>query len=477
MIEKAEAQPAELPRELNLAHALSVVVGTVVGSAVFLVPSQMMQAAGSVPLVALAWIVGGCLSLAGALCYAELGAARPQAGGEYVYLRDAYGPRTAFLYMWTWFAIAKPASVASVTSGLALTLGQLQAFAFLDTAVIHVAGHPLLLWSQVLAIAATWLITGLNCLGIRKAGDFQLVLTVLKLALIFGVVAACAFGANATAGGHNFSTRYSGALGGVPGFMVALIAALWAYDGWNDLNMVAGEVRRPRRNLPIALIGGTLGTGVLYLAVSAAIQRVLPAEAIAGTLRPAALALSHVAGHWSIVLLTIGMAVGVLVGLNGTIMSGARVPFAAARDRLFFRALGRVHPRFQSPANALVVQALLSTLLLLAVGQFQQLFELAIFAEWLFYALTATTVFVFRRRERAALRGDHASRTDGVQQTFRTPGYPVVPALFVAASCVLLWYSYVASLRNSLLGTGLILCGLLLYPRFARGAQEQDDVF
>ena len=407
----------ELARELNLAHALSVVVGTVVGSAVFLVPSQMMAAAGSVPLVVLAWVLGGLLSLAGALCYAELGAARPQAGGEYIYLRDAYGPRTAFLYMWTWFAIAKPASIASVTSGLALTLAQLPAFAFLDAPIPHLP----ILWSQLLAIAATWAITGLNCLGIRKAGDFQLALTSLKLLLILGVVAACTFGTSASAIGANFHTRLPQSLGGMGGFMVALIAALWAYDGWNDLNMVAGEVRSPRRNLPTALVAGTLGAGALYLAVTAAIQRVLPAAAIAATPRPAALALSHVAGHWSIVLLTLGMAVGVLVGLNGTVMSGARVPYAAARDGLFFAALARVHPRFHSPVNALLVQGGLATLLLLAIGRFQQLFELAIFSEWLFYALTATTVFVFRRRA-----GESPS-------PFRTPGYHVVPALFVAA--------------------------------------------
>jgi APA family basic amino acid/polyamine antiporter len=470
--------PNELPRALNLAQAVSVVIGTVVGSAVFLVPYEMTRAAGSFSLVNLAWILGGLLSLAGAMTYAELGAMRPFAGGEYIYLRDAYGDGTAFLYMWTWFAIAKPASIASVTSGLALTLAQFQSFAFLD----HAIPHTPILWAQVLAIAATWLITGLNCLGIRKAGDFQLAFTAFKVLLILAVIAMCftlrptastprAASTHALTVPANNAARLRRArshphthpapsagvgstAGGAGGFMVALIAALWAYDGWNDLSMVGGEVRSPRRNLPIALVGGTGAVILLYLGVSAALEHMLPLQVIASSPRPAMVALGLISRPWTQTVLTVGMAIGILVGLNGTIMSGARVPYAAARDRLFFRMLAQVHPRFQSPSNSLVVQGLLSTALLLAIGRFQQLFELAIFSEWLFYAITSTTLFVFRRREPRR------------ERPFRVPGYPATPALFLAASVVLLWYSYVANLRGSLIGTAIILCGLPLYGYF-----------
>jgi APA family basic amino acid/polyamine antiporter len=505
-------QPDQIPRVLNLAQASSVVVGTVVGSAIFLVPSEMTQAVGSAPLVALALIVGGLLSLAGAATYAELGARRPSTGGEYVYLRDAYGDRLAFLYMWTWFAVAKPASIASVTSGLARTLAQLPALHFLGSPVLHTP----VLYSQLLAIAATWLVTGINCLGIRKAGDFQLSLTLLKLALILAVVAVCfSAGSHFGAGPANFSTRFPHATGGIAGFMVALVAALWAYDGWNDLTMVAGEVRNPARNLPIALIGSILGVAALYLLTTAAIQWVLPASTIAASPRPGITAVAQVSSHWTfthaaahataastaantaahalansatsalatptwpITLLTLGMAVGILVGLNGTVMSGARVPYAASRDGLFFHALARVSPRFQSPANALLVQASLSTLLLLAIGRFQQLFELAIFSEWLFYCITATTVFVFRRREAATRQSALQSALQPASPhpfepyaeqaaTYQVPGYPVVPALFCLASAALLWYSYQANLRDSLIGTALILLGLPLYEFFRR---------
>jgi APA family basic amino acid/polyamine antiporter len=470
--------PTDLPRALNLPQALSIVIGTVVGSAVFLVPNEKSPAAGSFTLVNLAWIVGGLLSLAGAMTYAELGAMRPFAGGEYVYLRDAYGERTAFMYMWTWFAIAKPASIASVTSGLALTLAQFHTFAFLD----HAIPHTPILWGQVLAILATWLITGLNCLGIRKAGDFQLAFTAFKVLLILAVIALCftlrpyapppswphgvTIQANDAARHRRaephasqprtttYSAQRDGASPTAGGFMVALIAALWAYDGWNDLNMVGGEVRSPRRNLPIALVGGTGAVILLYLGVSAALEHLLPLRVIASSPRPAMVALALISRPWTQTVLTVGMAIGILVGLNGTIMSGARVPYAAARDRLFFRALAAVHPRFQSPANSLVVQGLLSTALLLFIGRFQQLFELAIFSEWLFYAITSTTLFVFRRRE------------PDRERSFRVPGYPVTPALFLVASVVLLGYSYVANLRGSLIGTAIILLGFPLFRYF-----------
>ena len=442
----------QLPRVLGGSHALAIVVGTIIGSGIFLVPSEMMQAVGSSSLVYLAWIVGGLLSLFGAMTYAELGSMMPYAGGEYVYLRGAYGDRTGFLYMWTWFAVAKPASIAAVTSGLARTLGTFQVFHWLDAQAI--GGPWPVLWSQIFAITITWLITGLNYLGIKKAGDFQVVFTALKAILILVVVGFCF--ASATGSWSNFSTLAPHATGGIDGFMTALIATLWAYDGWNDLTMVAGEVKQPERNLPLALIGGLFIVGALFMATNAAIQYVLPAAQIAASKQPAVTALRAVAGPAGAGLVAAGMALSIFVTLNGTIMSGARIPFAAARDRLFFPRFGEVHPRFKSPAYSLVVQGLLSTILLIALGRFQQLFDLAVFAEWLFYLLTATTLFYYRRRQ------PHASRP------YRVWGYPLLPAIFVISAAVVLYSSFKSNLRGSLIGTGLILLGLPLYEWIKR---------
>ncbi len=442
----------DLPRVLNTSHATAIVVGTIIGSGIFLVPQEMMRATGSSGLVYLAWIAGGLLSLFGAMTYAELSTLLPYAGGEYVYIRGVYGDMPAFLYMWTWFAVAKPASIASVTTGLARTLAIFPALHWLDGTAFHIGFA--VLWSQVFAIAATWLMTGLNYLGMRKAGDFQLVFTWLKGVLIVAIAGIC-FG---SLGGHwgNFATKFIGAHGGFGGFMIALIAALWAYDGWNDLTMVAGEVRNPGRSLPVALIAGLGIVGVLYMATNAAIQYILPAAQIAASPRPAVSALAAITGPWGAGLVSIAMAVSIIVTLNGTIMSGARVPFAAARDGLFFRRMADVHPKFQSPSTSLIVQALLTTGLLLAVGRFQQLFELAIFAEWLFYMITATTIFFYRRR-------------DAGEKIYHVWGYPVIPALFVAAAAVLLVYSYAENLKNSLIGTGIILLGVPLFLLFRKG--------
>jgi APA family basic amino acid/polyamine antiporter len=409
----------------------------------------MMLATGSSGLVYLAWITGGLLSLFGAMTYAELSAIMPYTGGEYVYLRGAYGDLTAFLYMWTWFSVAKPASIASVTMGLARTLAIFHVFAWLDRTAFRL---PFAVeWAQIFAIGATWLITGLNYLGIKKAGDFQLVFTWLKGILIL-VIAGFCFAAST---GHwsNFKTFYAHAHGGFSGFMIALIAALWAYDGWNDLTMVSGEVRHPERSLPIALIAGLCIVGVLYMATNAAIQYILPAAQIASSPRPAVAALSAVTEPWGAALVSGVMALSIFVTLNGTIMSGARVPFAAARDGLFFRRMADINPRFQSPSTSLIVQALLTTALLLAVGRFQQLFELAIFSEWLFYMITSTTIFYYRRKLPAT-------------KTYHVWGYPVVPVLFVAAAAVLLYYSYIENLKNSLIGTFVILLGVPLYLLF-----------
>ena len=449
-----------LARDLGVSHAGAIVVGTIIGSGIFLVPSEMMQAAGSAPLVYLAWFVGGLLSFFGAMTYAELGALKPQAGGEYVYVRDGYGPLAGFLYAWTWFLIAKPASIASVTTALVRILGTFPGFAFLSTPVTE---HPLhLTWGQIFAIAATLLITLLNYLGVKKAGDFQLVFTLLKIAMILAIVTIGFSYSGGTMA--NFSSTFIGAKGGIAGFMAALIAALWAYDGWNDLTMVAGEVKNPERDLPRALIFGMAIVAALYLLVNGAVQYVMPAAAIAVSPRPASDAVSLVLGSAGARLVAAGMALSMLVTLNGTIMSGARVPFAVARDGYFFRILGEVHPRFRTPSVALLFQAALAVILLLLGGSFRQFFSLAIFAEWLFYMIAGSTVFIFRRREPDAVR------------SYRVWGYPFVPALFIAASAILLYFTFTENLRYSIWGSLLILAGIPVFYVFSALRRSPSDL-
>jgi APA family basic amino acid/polyamine antiporter len=357
--------------------------------------------------------------------------------------------------MWTWITIAKPASIATIAAGLARVLGTFAIFSFFARpAFAH------LLWGQIFAIAMTWVITGLNIRGTRDAANVQLSLTWLKALLIVVIAAFCFLSKGSAGTWHNFQTNFSGARAGFSGFMVALVAALWAYDGWSDVTQMAGEVQRPQRNLPIALIGGVGIVGGLYLLTNAAIQYVLPAAAIASSERPAAEAMRLAAGVGGASLVSIGMAVSIGATFVGSTLSGARVPFAAARNGLFFSGLARVHPRFHTPSNALVLQAVLSSILLLMIGRFQALFSLAIFSEWLFYGLTASTIFVFRRRD------DQESRP------FSVLGYPVVPLVFIVSAALLTVFSIKDEPRNSLIGIGVILCGIPVHFLFQRSENK-----
>ena len=453
--------PPDLARDLKLSHAGAIVVGTIIGSGIFLVPQEMMQAVGSARIVYLAWLVGGVLSFFGALTYAELGAMRPQAGGEYVYVRDAYGPLVGFLYGWTWFLIAKPASIATVTTGLVRTLATFPVFHFFTQPCFSTSSGFTVTYGQLVAIFAAIFITWLNYIGVRRAGEFQFLFTLVKVAIILGIV----FVGFAYKGGSwaNFATEFAGAKGGMAGFFAALVAALWAYDGWNDLNMVAGEIRDPQRNIPLSLIWGVATVGLLYILVNAAVQYAMTASAVAASARPAAETVTLALGRMGGSLVSIGIAVSMFVTLNGTTMSGARVPFAMSRDGYFFASIARVHPRFRTPSISLLVQCAFSIILLLAGGSFRQFFSLAIFSEWLFYMVAGSTVFIFRRREPNAPR------------PYRVLGYPIVPALFVGVSAVLLYYTFTDNLRYSTEGGLAILAGIPIFYFFKakRGAKPE----
>ena len=345
-----QTQPAPtLSRDLGVSHASAIVVGTIIGSGIFLVPAEMMQAVGSARLVYLAWIVGGVLSLAGAMTYAELGAMKPQAGGEYVYIRDAYGPLPGFLYAWTWFAIAKPASIATLTIGLVRILGTFPALAFFNHNAI--SSPFAITYGQLVAIAAAALITALNYIGIKRAGDFQVVFTLLKIVIIVAV-AMLAFTASSGTW-RNFADQ-----------LRRRNRRLCRIHGRADRGAVGlrrmerpehGERGNPQSRARDSHCADCRRgvVAVLYMLTNAAVQYVLPAASIAASPRPASDATAIAVGAWGAAIVSAGMAVSILVAMNGTIMSGARVPFAMARDGYFFKAMAEVHPRFHTPSVAL----------------------------------------------------------------------------------------------------------------------------
>lgn len=468
----AVAKRPDLVRALNVWHSAALVVGIIIGSGIFLVPKRMMAAAGSVELVFLAWVVGGLLSWFGALTFAELGALRPSSGGEYVFIRDAYGPQAGFLYAWTTFLISKPASIATVAAGVVRILGEFPPLAFMN----HDMGGGVTV-GHIVACSFIVFFSILNYLGVKKAGDFHLFFTILKVAMIVAIIG---IGFSFTGGGvQNFKTSYPQAMGGMAGFMAALIAALWAYDGWNNVLMVAGEIREPQRNIPKALIYGITAVAVLYIGTSLAVQWVLPSAEIATADRPASLAVMRVLGPIGAMVISAGIGFSMFVTINGQILAGARIPFAAARDGYFFAPLARVHPIFHTPSLSIAFQAALTIFLIIVGGKFEDLFNLALYAEWLFYMLAASTVFIFRHREPDAPRA------------YKTWGYPVVPVLFIAAALVLLVYSFYQGLHtdlqampfaewmslkavklflksNSFWGTVVILAGMPVFWYFSR---------
>ncbi len=445
---KTTTSSSKLVRDLGAAHAASIVIGVVIGSGIFLVPAEMMQATGSARLVYLAWIVGGIFSFFGAVTYAQLGAMKPQAGGEYVYIRDAYGPLAGFLTGWTWTIVVKPSSLAAISTGVVRILANFSALSFLAARV----GNVPVTWGQLVAIGFVIFISLINYVGVRRAGNFQLAFTILKIILIVAI-SALAFSAHGS--WSHFAERYPGAIGGVAGFFAALTAALWAYDGWSDLNMVAEEVRNPERNVPLALVGGLLLIGALYMLVNAAVQYALPAAAVAQSSSPMSDAVhASFLGAKAAVVVSAAMVISLTASLNGVAMSGARMAFALARDGNFFSGIAKVHPRFHTPHVAIVAQAVLSMCFLLIGGNFRQLFTLAIFAEWLSYIAASSSLFVFRRKIAA----------NAHQPRFWE--YPLAPAFFIVASTALLYYTFTSNLKYSVLGSLVILAGIPVYYGF-----------
>jgi APA family basic amino acid/polyamine antiporter len=445
----------ELIKGLGLYGAASVVAGTMIGTAIFVVPSKMLRLVGTPWMVLLVWVCAGVLSLFGALGYAELGAAIPEAGGEYVYIHRAYSPMMGFLYSWTQFVVAKSTSIAAIATGFVLYLSYF--FPGLSDVVwqtdLSLAGHSTTFKLTGLQLGATvmiLLLSGINVLGVRRAGAVQTLFTASKL-LVLGVIIVLGLTLGHGSWDHFRSQPVAEFHGGtLAAFGVATVSALWAYDGWNNLSMVAGEVKNPQRNMPIALIFGTLLVIVVYLLVNMAYFYILAPAAVAGTQTVAADSARVFLGKAGGAFVAIGVMISTFATLNGSILSGSRIPFATARDGLFPQPLAKLHPRFSTPAVSIMSQAIVAGLFALS-GQYDTLYTKAIFSEFLFYALVTGGIFVLRRR------------APDLPRPYRTWGYPVIPAIFVGLSVLLLINTFLEQRTDSLWGLALVGSGIPLY--------------
>ena len=438
----AATGPSQLLRVLGLWEATSIVMGVMIGTGIFIVPAEITRAVGSREAALAVWAVAGLFSLLGVLSFAELAAMLPQAGGQYVFLREAYGPLLGYLCGWSFFVATQTGGISVLAVGFSEYLNE-----FL----------PLTPWEQkAAAAAAIAVLTAINYLGVREGGAVQSVLTGLKvgaiaLVILLGYVLVRGLPAGQAALPAPTSHRFFASFG------VAMVAAFWAYEGWNVCTFAAGEVKRPERNLPLALILGTGAVIVTYLLLNLVYYHVLPMDQMARSSRVGADAAVRIFGHTGSYLVSLLIIISTLGSLNGSILAAPRVYYAMAEDGLFFRWCARVHPRFHTPHLALVVQGAWA-ILLVAAGTYQQLFTYVIFAAFMFYALGAFAVVVLRRKRPDAPR------------PYRVWGYPYVPMAFVLGTAWFLANTLREEPREAGLGALTLAAGLPVYWFWRRQA-------
>ncbi len=432
---------AELSRDLSLFDTINLVVGTIIGSGIFLVPSEIARAVWTSGWMLVVWIIGGVLTMLGALSLAELGAAMPEAGGIYSFITRAFGRLPGFLCGWMLFTVATSGSIATLAAAFPIYLG---AFVPLTPTTTKVAG-----------IAAIALLTWINAIGVKNGARVGNVLTALKVgglvvmvAVIFLLPGPTKAAAAATAAA---ATPLPAGQAPVAAIGVALVAVLWAYEGWHDVSFAAGELKNPQKNFPRAVIGGVAIVIGLYLLANLAYLKILTPAEIAATDKVALLAMTRVTGEWGGKLLTAAILCSMLGAMNALILAGPRAYYQMAKDRLFFERVSRVHPRWRTPVESLVFQGLWSAFLVLFIGGFSQLFTYVIFGGWIFYALAVLSVVALRRKE------------PGLVRPFRVPGYPFVPLAFAVTAGAIVVNTLIQTPRTSLIGLAFIGLGVPVY--------------
>jgi APA family basic amino acid/polyamine antiporter len=451
-----------LIRGLGPIAATAIVVGNVIGTGVFLKSRVMTCNVGTPGRVITVWVVAGLLSLAGALTYAELAAIWPRAGGEYVFIREAYNSRLAFLYGWMRFFVAGAGSLAALAVGFAIFLNVLlRGTLNITYFTLDLPGYQLPFGrQQLIALSAIAIVTLINCASIKVGGTFATALTAIKA----GVVVALGLGALFFAPGdwsHFWLVNQGGvcegvsaaARGGSAGFAAAMLGALWAYNGWNEMTFVSGEVKNPVRNIPLALVVGMVICGGLYVFVNATYFYVLTPTQVAdvpATSSVAAVVAERFLGPVAVSLVAAAMLGSTFGALHISTMANSRVPYAMARDGLLHGSLASVSERTHVPVRALIAQGFWASLIALS-GSYDTLTDYVIFANWSFFALVIASVFVIRHR------------MPEVERVYRAWGYPVVPILFLITTAWLLVTTLMTAPVRSLIGLALVAVGLPVY--------------
>jgi APA family basic amino acid/polyamine antiporter len=443
----AGGRPLSLRRELGRFDATMVVVGGIIGAGIFINPTLVAQRLPTGGLVLAAWAAGGLIAAAGAFAFAELAALFPKAGGEYVYLREAWHPLIGFLCGWASLLLIQGGGLAAV----AITFAQY---------ALRLAGRNPEGAVLPLAVASVLVVALVNAAGVKPGSRLLNVLVVAKLAALAVLIGAgWIFGPGGPATGPAAHAATQGT--SLLAFGAALMPVLFAYGGWQSVNIVAEEIREPRRALPFALVVGIAIVVFIYLSANIVYLQTLGRDGLAATMTPAADAVRRFGGPWADRFVTGAIAVSAFGFLDLTLLAAPRITYAMARDGLLSPGLSRLHEQYQTPARAIALQAGWAVVLLLT-GTFQQLVATVVLADWIFFGLTVAGLFVFHRRL------PPASREPG---SFRTPGYPVVPAIFVAASVLVVVSTVWSDPRRALYETLLLGSGVPAYLFFARRAK------
>ena len=456
------SERSDLVRGLGLGSAIAIVIGDTIGTGVFLVASDMARAVGSATLVLIAWILGLLIVLLGAFCYAELGAAFPNAGGPYVYLSRGLGPLWGFLFGWMSSFLERPVGMATLAAGFVRFLGFL--FPIVNTPLFnsHIGRYEFTFTTaQPLAALIVVMVTAVNFFSVRMGGTIQVLLTSLKMGTILAiVVGGVAFGTK-HAGSTAPGTTTSFSWGTIGALLTALVPAMWAYNGFNDLGDLGEEIIQPQKNIPRAIIFGLLTVGGLYLTANVVYFHVLPFAQVAASQHVASDVVRSLSGSRGAAWLTVAMAVSALGALHVVVLTGARIPYAMARDGLFFRFAERLHPSLRTPTGSLIFLGSIAALLALS-GTFEELYSLFVFAVWIFFGLAAIALIRLRLKEPNLLR------------PYRAWGYPWTPLIFLAAAMALTVNLWMGRPVRSSLGLGVIVLGIPFFYRWHKRPGAAD---
>ena len=426
----------KLKRVLSLLDATMINAGGIIGSGIFMVPATVAMFTGSASLFFMVWIAGGIVSLFGALSVAELGAAIPRAGGQYVYLSEAYGPVWGYLYGWSAVAVINTASIAAV--GVAFSEYLRFFFPITDVSI------------KGIAVATIVLLTIINILDVKSGARFQNVFTISKLGAIFGIIIL----GLVMEGGSNqnlspfFSDQSFTELVGPLG--LAMVSVLWTFDGWIFITYVAGEVKNPGRNIPLSLIFCMLIVVTIYLLLNYVLIYTLGFTGMNGSDLVVSDAASVFLGNKGAAIVTLIILISLIGANNGFVLTSARINYAMAKDKLFFYQASQIHPRFKSPSNALIIQCVWASLLTFT-GTFNQLITYIIFASWIFYGMSAGAVIILRNKK------------PDMERPYKTPVYPWIPIIFILFAIFLTINTIIEAPRDAAIGAGIILAGLPMY--------------